>query len=323
MDLNFTKITKTSSDEKKGDEKVLILGSGPAGMSAALYAARAEMKPLLLAGLELHGQVALTYTVENYPGFPEGIGGPELGDLFQKQAERFGARVEYDSATEVDLSQRPYKVATYSGTYFTDSLIIATGATPNHLNVPGEKELTGRGVSYCATCDGWFFKDKPVVVVGGGDSALEEGIFLTRYASSVTIIHRRDTLRAGAILQNRASANSKIKFIWDTIVTQINGDEKVETLSLENVKTGEKTTLKTDGIFIFIGHKPNTEAFAGQLDMDENGYITTNMLMETSKPGVFAAGEAADPTFRQVITSAGMGAAAAIQAVKYLEAQEA
>ncbi len=322
MDLNFTNFSSNSTEEKTGVEKVLILGSGPAGMSAALYAARAELKPLLFAGIELHGQVALTYTVENYPGFPEGIGGPELGDLFQKQAERFGARIEYDSASEVDLSTRPFKVKTYGGIYSAESLIIATGATPNHLNVPGETELTGRGVSYCATCDGWFFKDKKVVVIGGGDSALEEGLFLTRYASSVTIIHRRDSLRAGAILQKRANENPKIKFVWDTVVKEISGKEKVEELCLENVKTGAQTTLMVDGIFIFIGHKPNTNPFAGQLEMDENGYIKTNKLMQTSKPGVFAAGEAADPTFRQVITSAGMGAAAAIQAGKYLEDQE-
>ncbi len=321
MELNLTSISSSGAATERGVEKVLVLGSGPAGLAAALYTARAELQPLLLAGIDLHGQVALTYTVENYPGFPDGVGGAELGDLFQKQAERFGARIEYDSVTEVDLSSRPFMVKTYGGVYRAESLIVATGATPNHLGVPGETELIGRGVSYCATCDGWFFKDKKVVVVGGGDSALEEGLFLTRYASSVTIIHRRDTLRAGAILQKRARENPKIHIMFDTVISQIHGDEKVKELCLKAVKTGVETPFLIDGIFIFIGHTPNTAIFKGQLDLDELGYIKTNPIMETSVPGVFAAGEAADPHFRQVITSAGMGAAAAMQAGKFLESQ--
>lgn len=299
--------------------KVLILGSGPAGLAAAIYAARADLEPLVLTGTDLGGQAALTYTIENYPGFPDGVGGAELGELFQKQAERFGARVEFDTANAVDLSRRPFYVRGDAGEYEADALIIATGASPNHLNVPGERELTGKGVSYCATCDGWFFKDKKVVVVGGGDSALEEALFLTRYASSVTIIHRRSELRAGPILQKRARENPKIRFIWNTVVTEIVGEEKVEAVRLRNVETGEESTFETDGVFIFIGHTPNTQIFRGQLEMDERGYIKVNHLMETNVPGVFAAGEAADPHFRQVITSAGMGAAAAIQATRYLE----
>ena len=219
------------------------------------------------------GQAALTSTIENYPGFPEGVGGVELGDLFQKQAERFGARIELDSASTVDLSQRPFRVSTYSKDYLVNALIIATGARPNHLDVPGEKEMTGHGVSYCATCDGWFFKGKHVVVVGGGDSALEEGLFLTRFASSVTIIHRRDTFRAGAILQRRAKEDPKIKFVLDTVVTEITGEKVVQGIHLQNVKTQEETYLPTDGIFIFIGHTPNTTLFKGQLDMDESGYL--------------------------------------------------
>jgi thioredoxin reductase (NADPH) len=321
MELNLTGISGSQATPGHNIEKVVVLGSGPAGMAAALYAARAELQPLLLAGMELHGQVALTYTVENYPGFPDGVGGAELGDLFQKQAERFGARIEYDTVTEVDLSSRPFLVKTYSGQYQTESLIVATGATPNHLNVPGETELIGRGVSYCATCDGWFFKDKKVVVVGGGDSALEEAIFLTRYASSVTIIHRRDSFRAGAILQKRAKENPKIHFILDTVVAEIQGNEKVEELCLKNVKTGAESTFMTNGFFVFIGHTPNTAIFKDQLKLDDLGYIKSDLLMQTSVPGVFAAGEAADPHFRQVITSAGMGAAAAIQAGKFLESQ--
>jgi thioredoxin reductase (NADPH) len=304
--------------------KVLILGSGPAGLSAALYAARAELQPLVLTGTQLGGQVALTHTIENYPGFPEGVGGSELGDLFQKQAERFGARVEFDSASAVDLSQRPFKVMTDNGEYTAETLIITTGASPNHLNVPGETELTGKGVSYCATCDGRFFKDKKVVVVGGGDSALEEALFLTRYVSSVAIIHRRDSLRADAVLQKRAQENPKISFIWDTVVTEIVrstysvGKEKLGAVRLKNVKTGEETSFPTDGIFIFIGHTPNTQLFEGQLAM-EKGYIKVDDKMQTNIPGVYAAGEAADPTFRQVVTSAGMGAAAAIMATRFIE----
>jgi thioredoxin reductase (NADPH) len=302
--------------------KVLVLGSGPAGLSAALYAARAELAPVVLTGIQLGGQAALTYAVENYPGFPEGVGGAQLGELFQKQAEHFGARVEFDSAHEVDLSQRPYKVKTDNGEYLADTLIITTGASSNQLGVPGENELTGRGVSYCATCDGWFFKDKKVVVVGGGDSALEEGLFITRYASSVTIIHRRSELRASPLLQKRASEHPKMNFIWNTVVTEVLGSEKVEALRLKNVLTGDENILETDGVFIFIGHTPNSQIFKGQLEMDNLGYLKIDEKMQTNKAGVFAGGEIADPHFRQVVTSAGMGAAAAIQATRFLEAEE-
>jgi thioredoxin reductase (NADPH) len=306
------------SDNEK-HVKVLILGSGPAGLSAALYAARAELAPVVLTGMQLGGQAALTHTIENYPGFPEGVGGAQLGELFQKQAEFFGAKVEFDLANAVDFSQRPYKVTTDNGEYTADSIIVTTGASPNKLEIPGEFELTGRGVSYCATCDGWFFKDKRVVIVGGGDSAFEEALFITRYASSVTLIHRRDEFRAGAILQNRAKEHPKMNFILNTIVTEVVGTEKLTTLKLKNVITNEESTFDTDGLFIFIGHTPNSQMFKGKLDMDELGYLKVNEKMETNVPGVFAAGEIADPTFRQVVTSAGMGAAAAIQATRYLE----
>ena len=324
MELNLSNLSSMSSQAKQEpvEVKVLVLGSGPAGLSAALYAARAELHPVVLTGMEIGGQAAVTHVIENYPGFPDGVGGQEMAELFQKQAERFGAKFEFDSATEVDLSSRPYRVKSYNAEYLADTLIITTGAHPNHLGIPGEKELTGRGVSYCATCDGWFFKDKDVVVVGGGDSALEEGLFLTRYANSVTIIHRRDQLRAGAILQSRAKNNPKIKFIWDTIVTEVIGDEAVKSVLLKNKKTGEESELPTDGVFIFIGYTPNTQMFDGQLKLDENGYLVTNHLMESSVPGVFAAGEVNDPNFRQVITSAGMGAAAAIQATRFIEKNE-
>jgi thioredoxin reductase (NADPH) len=318
MEFNLSNLT--GADVEPGKPiKVLVLGSGPAGLAAALYAARAEMSPVVISGMEMGGQAALTHTIENYPGFPEGVGGSQLGELFQKQAERFGARIEFDSAMAVDLSSRPFKVTTYNQEYLAESLIIATGASPNHLRIPGEDALTGKGVSWCATCDGWFFREKDVVVVGGGDSALEEGLFLTRYARSVTVIHRRDTLRAGAILQNRAFTNPKMRFVWNSVLTDILGEEKVVAARVKNVLTGEVTEQPTDGVFIFIGHTPNTQLYQGQLEMDSLGYIKTNMLMETSVPGVYAAGEAADPNFRQVITSAGMGAAAAMQAVKFLE----
>jgi thioredoxin reductase (NADPH) len=321
MELNLTGLPGQEGSTPTQHVKVLILGSGPAGFAAALYAARAELDPVVLTGIELGGQAALTFTIENYPGFPEGVGGAQLGELFQKQAERFGARVEFDSATEVDVSSTPFRVKTYSNEYLADALVIATGATPNHLNVPGEVELTGRGVSYCATCDGWFFKDKRVIVVGGGDSALEEGLFLTRYASSVTILHRRDSLRAGAILQKRAMENPKINFVWNTVITEMVGKESLQAVKTKDVLTGEEKELPVDGVFIFIGHTPNTELYKGQVAMDEHGYVLTDVLMQTNIPGVYAAGEAADPNYRQVVTSAGMGAAAAIQVTRFLEKQ--
>jgi thioredoxin reductase (NADPH) len=309
----------TNGNEKH--VKVLVLGSGPAGLAAALYAARADLAPVVLTGMQLGGQAALTFAIENYPGFPTGVGGAELGELFQKQAEHFGAKVEFDMAHEVDLSHRPFKVTTDNGEYRADTLILSTGANPNHLEVPGEVELTGRGVSYCATCDGWFFKDKKVVIVGGGDSALEEGLFITRYASSVTVIHRRDELRASPLLQKRAKEHPKMDFIFNTLVTEVVGSDKLEALKLKNVKTGAETIYEADGLFIFIGHTPNTQMFKGQVAMSDLGYVTVNEKMETSVLGVYAAGEAADPHFRQVITSAGMGAAAAIQATRFLETE--
>ena len=321
MEFNLSNKSSSQPAETK-KVKVLILGSGPAGLTAALYTARANLEPVVLTGMELGGQVALTYAVENYPGFPEGIGGQALVDLFTKQAERFGARIEFDTVTEVDLSKRPFLVRTYNAAYQADTLIITTGATPRHLNIPGETELTGRGVSYCATCDGWFFKDKDVIVAGGGDSALEEGLFLTRYAKTVTIVHRRKELRAGAILQKRAKEHPKVRFIFDSVISRINGDDAVQSVTLKDVLTGEECVQPADGVFIFIGHDPNTQLFQGQLDIDERGYIKSDTLMKTNVPGVFVAGEAGDPVFRQVITSAGMGAAAAMQAGKFLDEHE-
>ncbi len=321
MDFKIGGLGTSGTQSAAEHAPIVILGSGPAGMTAALYAARDELSPIVLTGMELGGQVSLTESIENYPGFPEGIPAQELIERFKAQAERFGARFIMDVATQVDLSQRPFVVKTYGMTYTADALIIATGASPRKLEVPGEKEFTGRGVSYCATCDGWFFKDKNVIVVGGGDSALEEGLFLTRYATKVTIVHRRDQLRAQPFLQKQAFAHPKIEFIWNTVVTEILGDEAVKGVRLRNVKTGEEREMPIDGVFIFIGHVPNTDLFKGQLELDERGYIKVQGWVKTSVPGVFAAGEVADPRYRQVITSAGMGAAAAIEARHFLAEQ--
>jgi len=308
----------------ESSEKVLqslIIGSGPAGLAAALYAARANLEPVVLSGMDLGGQVSKTGAIENYPGFPS-IEGPEMVSTFQQQAEQFGAEIVFDSATEVDLSKRPFKVTTYGSEYLAESLIIATGASIRELGVPGETEFTGRGVSYCATCDGHFFKEKDLVVVGGGDSALKEGIFLTRFANSVTIVHRRDELRAGPYLANKAKENPKINFVWDSIVTEIIGDGTVNSVRLKNKKTGDEEVRSIDGVFIFIGHDPNTELFKDQLETDENGYLVLDKKMHTSLPGVFAAGEVGDPHFQQVIVSAGMGAAAAMEVVEFLEEEK-
>lgn len=301
-------------------EKLVIIGGGPAGLSAGLYAGRADLSPLILVGLQLGGQAALTNVIENYPGFVDGINGADVGNLFFKQAEKFGARFEYDLAESIDFSKQPYAIKTMNGqTIKATSIVIASGASPRLLNVPGEAELTGKGVSYCGTCDAFFFKEKEVVVIGGGDSAMEEGIFLTRFANKVTVVHRRDKLRAGAILTKRAMDNEKINFIWDSVIETINGKEKVENVTIKNVKTGETEDFKTDGVFIFIGHIPNSDFLGDELEKDDLGYVVSNKHMKTNIEGVFTAGEISDPDFRQVVTSAGMGAAAAIQATRYLE----
>ncbi|HEY53178.1 MAG TPA: thioredoxin-disulfide reductase [Caldilineae bacterium] len=301
-------------------ENVIIIGSGPAGFTAGLYTSRAQLNPLLITGNEIGGQVALTNEIENYPGFPDGVTGGELVERFQKQAERFGTRIEYDYVSEVDFSEHPFTIRTQFGSeYKTKSVIISTGATPRKLQIPGEEELTGRGVSYCGTCDGFFFRGKEVVVIGGGDSAIEEGIFLTRFATKVTVIHRRDELRASKILQKRAFENEKMAFIWDTIPLSINAGENgaVNSVTLKNVKTDEVSDFPTDGVFIFIGHAPNGQIFDGQLDMVD-GYVVTDKYMHTSIPGVFAAGEIQDNRFRQVASSVGQGTQAAMEAEKFL-----
>lgn len=303
-------------------EKVIIIGSGPAGLTAALYTARANLNPLLITGDQLGGQISLTSEVENYPGFEEALTGPELVAKMQKQAERFGTRIEYDYVSEVDFRHgSPFTLRTTNGKeYQAEAVIIAAGASPRKLGVPGEAELTGRGVSYCATCDGFFFRGKDLVVVGGGDSALEEGDFLTRFASRVRIIHRREELRAGVTLVNRALRNPKISFIWNTVVDEIiGGDGVVKGVKVTNVETGKSETLATDGVFVYIGHYPNSGIFKSQLDMDEHGYLITDEYMQTSVPGVFAAGEIQDPVWRQIATSVGQGTMAGMAAIRWLE----
>jgi thioredoxin reductase (NADPH) len=304
-------------------EKVIIIGSGPAGLTAALYTARANLSPLVISGNQLGGQISITSEVENYPGFPEGTTGPELVDMMQKQAERFGARLLIDEVTEVKLGDGPpFYLKTYGEEFEADAVIITVGASPKRLDIPGENEFIGRGVSFCATCDGFFFREKDVLVVGGGDSALEEGLFLTKFADRVRIIHRRDELRAGEALKRRATSNDKIEFVWDTVLEKIEGDGKVETVVARNVKTDQTEELETDGVFIFIGHYPNSSLFEGQLEMDERKYLITDDHMMTSSPGVFAAGEIQDPIWRQIATSVGQGCAAAMACERWFEAQE-
>jgi thioredoxin reductase (NADPH) len=307
-------------------ERVVIIGSGPAGLTAALYTARAMLTPVVIAGAQLGGQIAITAEVENYPGFfneERTLTGPELVEVMQKQAEHFGARIVYDEVTEVDFTGgTPFTVKTYGETYLADAVIVTAGASPRRLGVPGEEEMIGRGVSYCGTCDGFFFRNKEVIVVGGGDSAIEEGLFLTRFANSVNVIHRRDELRAGATLQRRAFANDKMSFTWNTVVEEIKGNGVVQGVRLRNVETGETADQPVDGVFIFIGHYPNSQFLVGQLEMDEQGYVITDELMRTSVPGVFAAGEIQDPIWRQIATSVGQGTAAAMQAERWLSARE-
>ena len=301
-------------------EKVLIIGSGPAGLTAAIYAARADLDPLLIEGMQRGGQLMLTTEVENYPGFPDGIMGPELMDGMRKQAERFGTRIISSDVTEVDLSERPFKVSVGADVYEAESLIVSTGASARWLGIPGEEKLRGYGVSACATCDGFFFRDREIAIVGGGDSAMEEALFLTKFASKVTIVHRRDEFRASKIMAQRAIDHPKIEVIWNTTVDEVLGDDLVTGLKVTNTQTGEQTVLPVEGFFLAIGHDPNTKIFQDQLELDVAGYVVTEAgSTTTSIAGVFAAGDVVDHYYQQAVTAAGMGCQAAIDVEHWLD----
>jgi len=298
---------------------IVIIGSGPAGLTAAIYTRRARLETLVISGATWGGQLMLTAEVENFPGFPDGILGPELMNRMRMQAERFGAKIIFEDVTSVDFSSRPFKINVGDKTITAKAVIIATGASVKWLGLPSEARLRGRGVSACATCDAPFFRDKKIVVVGGGDTALDEALALTKYAREVTIVHRRDQLRASKILQERVFANKKINIVWNRVVEDILGKDRVEGVKLKNVQTGEESTLSTDAVFVAIGHKPNTDVFRGQIDLDEKGYVIVHDGTKTSVEGVFAAGDVQDPRYKQAVTAAGSGCRAALDAEKYLQ----
>ena len=298
--------------------KLIIIGSGPAGLTAALYAARANLNPLVLGGLEWGGQLMLTTEVENYPGFIDGINGPDLMEVFKKQAERFGAEVVNSNVTSVDFSKQPFKIISGENSYETQTVIIATGASAKWLGLDNEQKLIGKGVSSCATCDGFFFKDKEIALVGGGDSAMEEALFLTKFASKVTVVHRRDKLRASKIMQDRAFENDKIEFVWNSEIEDVIGDSSVTGIKIKNVQTNESSMKDVSGLFVAIGHVPNTDFLKGQIDLNDNGYVNCDGT-KTNIDGVFVAGDVHDFRYRQAVTAAGHGCEAAIDVEKYIE----
>jgi thioredoxin reductase (NADPH) len=298
---------------------VIIIGSGPAGLTAAIYVGRAKLETLVIGGVTFGGQLMLTGEVENFPGFPEAILGPELMDKMRKQAERFGTKFLFQDATAVDFSSKPFKVKVGAQIFETKSIIIATGASPKWLGLESEARFRGKGVSSCATCDAPFFKDKKVVVIGGGDTAVDDALTLAKFAREVTLVHRRDELRATGVLQDRVFGNEKISFVWDSVVEEILGKNKVERIQVRNVQTGGESEIETDGVFVAIGHKPNTDIFKGQVELDNNGYVVTKDETKTSVEGVFVAGDVRDPRYRQAVTAAGSGCKAAFDAVKYCE----
>jgi thioredoxin reductase (NADPH) len=322
MEFKLTQKNREILSPASTVEQMIIIGGGPAGYTAALYGARAALSPLVLLGPEPGGQAATSDLMENVPGFPEGIGGQALAARMREQAENFGARLEPEEVVEVDLSQRPFRVKTFDRSYLAKTVIVATGAHSRRLGVPGEDKFVGRGVSFCANCDGLFYKDKTIVVVGGGDSACDESQFLSKFAQQVYLVHRRDQLRANKRCVERILSNPKIAIVWNTVVDEILGERRVRAVKLRRVDSGEVTDLPTDGVFIYVGLDPNTRLFAGQLTLDDQGYIVADRRQNTSVPGVFAAGDAQDPDFRQVATAAGTGAAAAIEAEHFLARAE-
>jgi thioredoxin reductase (NADPH) len=334
MDLNIplkvpspTKQSHTVGREKAparrpAIENLVIIGGGPAGFTAALYGARARLAPLVLVGSVIGGQAATTDLMENFPGFPEGVGGQALASLMQEQCESFGAQLQVEEVTDVDFSSRPFKITTYDSEYLALTVILATGARARRLGVPGEEKFIGRGVSFCATCDGFFYREKTVVVVGGGDSAVDEALFLSKFASKIYVIHRRNELRANKLSQNRLLSNPKVEMVWNTVVDEVLGEHRLRAVRTRRVDTGEVAELAADGMFVYVGLDPNTHLFTDKLQLDPQGYIVTDKMQRTSVPGVFAAGDVQDPYFRQVVIAAGTGAAAAIEAEHFLAAHE-
>jgi len=308
----------TGGDSPVQAYDLMILGGGPAGLTAAIYAGRARVRTRVLGGTLPGGQPSRTAEVDNYPGFPDGVGGGELAQRFTAQAERFGAEIVAEMATEVDFSERPFRIRSARSQYRAGAVIVATGAVPRPLGIPGEEEFYGRGVSSCATCDGFFYQDREVVVVGGGDAAIDEALFLTKFARTVTVIHRRDTLRATEIYREQAFANPKIGFIWDSVVEEVLGDKTVTGVRVHNLKNGDTSMIRTDGVFVYIGMEPQSDLFVGQLELDPSGYVLSNARQHTNVPGVFVAGDVQDPNYRQVVIAAGTGAIAAMEAERYL-----